>query len=85
MARKEGQPRRANKIRTERWLGNHHSEESRRIMSQKASGENNVAFGTHWIHNLELRISKRVNSDKVKEYLFSGWNKGRKLKFGSIV
>lgn len=39
-------------------------------------GERNSQFGTMWIHNLELQISKKINkTDTIQD----GWVKGRKM------
>jgi len=39
-------------------------------------GERNSQFGTMWIHNLELQISKKISkADTIQD----GWVKGRKM------
>jgi len=56
------------------WLREKFSEE----MSRSQTGEGNSQFGTMWIHNLELKESKKVPKGEIPE----GWLKGRKMKFG---
>lgn len=41
-------------------------------------GSTNSQFGTRWIHNIELQISKKI---KKSDTLPNGWAEGRKLKF----
>lgn len=41
-------------------------------------GEKNSQFGTKWIHNEELKVSKRI---KKEEDIPDGWKLGRKIKF----
>ena len=61
------------------FLGNQHSEETKQKMRKsKNAKEQNSQFGLRWIHNLELKVSKRIKND---EALPSGWNEGRKIKF----
>lgn len=47
-------------------------------MINHQQGNKNSQYGTRWIHNLELQISKKIPKD-VK--LPDGWKEGRKLKF----
>jgi len=46
--------------------------------SQHQSGKGNSQYGKLWIHNLELKESKRISKD---EPMPEGWLKGRKIKF----
>ena len=40
--------------------------------------KNNSQYETRWIHNLELKKSKKIKKD---EEIPKGWNLGRKMKF----
>ena len=59
-----------------------HTEESKRKMSEarkgKGVGKQNSQYGTKWVHNLQLKQSKKVSKDHQLE---DGWIKGRKIKF----
>ena len=44
-------------------------------------GVKNSQFGTMWIHNLDLKESKKIKQDEFPEYESLGWLKGRKMKF----
>jgi hypothetical protein len=64
------------------WLGKHHTDETKRkigmVTSKAQKGSGNSQYGTRWIHNLDLKISKRIkNTDPIPE----GWIVGRKIKF----
>lgn len=54
---------------------------TRKKMSKAQSGSNNPAFGTMWIHHLDLKESKKIHRDEFPEWEAKGWIKGRKLKF----
>ena len=61
------------------FLGKFHSEETKQKMRKtKNAGESNSQFGSRWIHNLEMKISKKIAKGEV---LPEGWNEGRKMKF----
>jgi len=64
------------------WKGKFHNEESKKKIGKANSihqtGKGNSQFGTRWIHNLELKKSKKVNKE---EPLPEGWLEGRKIKF----
>ncbi len=46
--------------------------------SKHQKGFGNSQYGTMWIHNLDLKESKRIKkNDPIPE----GWNKGRKIKY----
>ena len=58
------------------WLKEKFSDE----MSRFQTGEGNSQFGTMWIHNLELKESKKIpKSEEIPE----GWLKGRKLSWST--
>ncbi len=63
------------------FYGRNHSDETKALMSEKAKlrkGNKNSQYGTRWIHNLDLKKSKKIKKeDQVPE----GWLLGRKLKF----
>jgi len=44
-------------------------------------GEKNSQFGTIWIYNLELKLSKKIKKEELPEYVSLGWLKGRKMNF----
>ena len=64
------------------FLGKTHSIETKIKMSefQKVNqlGERNSQFGTKWIYNLELKVSKKIPKDLP---IPMGWLKGRKISF----
>lgn len=51
-------------------------ETMRRINHQK--GEKNSQYGTRWIHNMELKVSKRIDKEDL---LPEGWSEGRVIDF----
>lgn len=65
------------------FLGKTHSEETKQKMRKsKNTGESNSQFGLRWIHNLELKISKKI---KKVDPLPIGWMEGRKLTFTNLA
>lgn len=56
------------------WLRRRLSE----TMSELQTGEKNNQYGTRWIHNKELKKSKKIPKTDV---LPEGWEEGRKIKF----
>jgi hypothetical protein len=67
------------------WIGKSHSEKTKLKMSEshkgKHEGVKNSQYGTCWIHNLELKESKRIKKEELYDYISVGWIKGRKMKF----
>lgn len=67
--------------------GKTHSEDSKKKMSQTKKdmnfqkGESNSQFGSMWIHNLEMKESKKIKKDDFSDWEAKGWLKGRKMKF----
>ena len=59
--------------------GRTHSEQTKERMRGKThqQGSGNSQFGTMWIHNLDLKESKRIPKGNIPD----GWLKGRKMKF----
>ena len=53
-----------------------------KAQSFNQSGEKNSQFGTQWIHNLELKISKKISKD---EEIPEGWIKGRVINFSDKI
>lgn len=49
-----------------------------KAMSESQIGENNNNYGSFWIHNVSLRISKKVQRDHKIE---DGWSRGRVINF----
>ena len=72
-------------IKYDTFTGKTHSEESKKKISEarkgKVSGKDNPSFGTMWIHNLDLKESKKINKDNFSIWEAKGWLKGRKMKF----
>lgn len=64
---------------------NTHSDETKALIGAKNSisqlGAKNSQFGTIWIHNLDLKESKKIKKDEFPEYENLGWLKGRKIKW----
>lgn len=66
----------------ERFKGQNHSDTAKKKIGEANSvhqkGEGNSQFGTMWIHNINLKQSKRIpKTEEIPE----GWLKGRKIKF----
>ena len=71
-------------IPSKNFLGKHHTEASKNkigLSNSKFTGEKNSQFDTCWIYNLELKVSKKIKKELIKEYIASGWSKGRKMHF----
>lgn len=60
------------------WTGKYHKPETIEKMRnhKRQSGLKNSQFGTKWIHNSELKKSKRI---KKTEKIPEGWKSGRKM------
>lgn len=58
--------------------GKKHSQESINKMIESNSGENSHAYGTCWMYNLELNLTKQIKKEEVEDHLNKGWIKGRK-------
>ena len=67
------------------FAGKVHSDEAKKKIGEANSkhqkGEGNSQFGKVWIYSLDLKESKKIERDKLPEYLDLGWLKGRKMKF----
>lgn len=65
--------------------GKNHTEDSKTKISESkkgtGTGKSNSQFGTCWIHNLNLKKSKRIKKDGLKQYIDKGWIKGAKFKW----
>ena len=61
------------------WKGLHHSEETKKIISEKnkisQKGNKNSCYGTCWIHNGKESI--KIKKEQLEEYISNGWCKGR--------
>lgn len=70
------------KVELKPFLNKKHTDETKKRISEanskSQSGERNSQYGTRWIHNIELKKSKRIRED---ELLPEGWTEGRKMKF----
>jgi hypothetical protein len=60
------------------WLRKRHSVEISKLMKSISRGNGNSQFGTKWVHNKELRISKKIPKQSELEV---GWEIGRIQKF----
>jgi len=69
-----------NHIGSSGFLGMSHSEETKKLMSQKkvgyGIGKTNSQYGTCWI--TKDGINKKVKLDELHTYILDGWLKGRK-------
>ena len=65
------------------WTGKKHKEESKLKIGKASSinqrGSGNSQYGTVWIHNEELKQSKKIKKEELEKYLALGWKKGRKM------
>lgn len=64
------------------WLKRLHSERISELMQKIQSGSNNSQYGTKWISNLDLKISKRIGKD---EKIPEGWIKSRVLDWENYL
>lgn len=72
------------KISPPSWVGKIHKEETKQLMSEKATSRlkvksNNNMYGKCWIHNLVLLENKVVQKDELQKWLKDGWKSGRKM------
>ena len=47
------------------------------IMKGRYKGENNPQYGTRWMHDANIGITKKVKSDEVESHLENGWVFGK--------
>lgn len=64
------------------FLNKTHKEDTKKVIGNKSKihqkGSGNSQFGTKWIHSIDLKLNKKIQTeDPIPE----GWIKGRKLKF----
>lgn len=63
------------------WVGRHHSEETKKLMSESNIGkhtkEKNSQFGTCWINNGV--VNKKIKREDLEIFISDGWVKGRKM------
>ena len=75
------------KTHTHPWVGRKHTEETKEKMhlthqqNSHQKGEKNSQFGTCWVYNEQLKISKPIKKDELNLYLEQGWKRGRKQKW----
>jgi len=69
------------------WTGKRHTEESKKKIgkanSKAQKGKGNSQYGTCWIHNLNLKESKKIKKSELHQWVTSSteWKKGRKIYF----
>jgi len=67
------------------WTGKRHTKESKikigKVTSKAQKGKGNSQYGTCWIHNIELKESKRIKKEELQNWVNKGWLKGRKIYF----
>lgn len=67
------------KIKYDTFSGKSHSEESKKLISEKAklrTGEKNSQYGTCWI--TKDGINKKIKKEEADSFIIQGWSKGRK-------
>lgn len=71
--------------RCKTFSGKTHSEETKVKIglanSKHQTGSGNSQFGTIWIYNSDMKLSKKIKGDELDHYESHGWLKGRKIKF----
>lgn len=73
------------KIKYNNFKGKHHSEETKKRMSEshigKQANEKNSQYGTCWINN--GLTNRKIKKEELEQFLLlnEGWVKGRKMKF----
>lgn len=76
----ENEEYRENKLKNLDWTGKKHTDESKRLISQKRKGtgvgESNSQYGTCWI--TKDGANKKIKKEDIETYLNEGWVKGRK-------
>lgn len=50
-------------------------------INKHQQGCTNSQFGTMWIYNIKLEVSKKIAKEELLEFERAGWLKGRKMKF----
>lgn len=72
-----------NEINVKSFLGKKHNEDTKKKIgianSQHQKGSGNSQYGTMWIHNIELRESKKIKKEDYTHWETNGWLKGRKM------
>lgn len=66
------------KIKYNMFAGKHHSQETKKLMSEKAkeyTGEKNSQFGTCWI--TKDGLNKKIKKEDLDKWIIEGWIKGR--------
>lgn len=56
-----------------------------KVQSFNQAGEKNSQYGTIWMHNLELKKSKKVPKRDIDKWIDAGWINGRKIKFDTTI
>jgi len=76
----ENKEYRQNKLKNLDWTGKNHTDESKRLISEKrkgtGTGETNSQYGTCWI--TKNGANKKIKKENLETYLNEGWVKGRK-------
>jgi hypothetical protein len=67
------------KNRTYEWLRKRHSSVMKTYI-----GEKNSSFGSVWIYNLQVNLSKKVRKEELSIWQDSGWHCGRIVNFNKV-
>jgi hypothetical protein len=51
----------------------------------RGTGENGSQYGTCWIHDTILQVSKKIHKDTLQDWLDIGWNPGRVMNFNKPI
>jgi group I intron endonuclease len=72
------------KLKHPDWTGKRHSDETKRKIGQANAvwqkGERNSQFGTVWIYNSDLNLSRKIKKEELDLFISQGWIKGRRMK-----
>jgi hypothetical protein len=67
------------------FAGKSHSEETKKLIGSinavRQRGSGNSQYGTCWVHNVDLKESRKVPAPELATWEAIGWKKGRKIKW----